>query len=163
MIAAAFGSTVSKKKLTAVIILGVVGYGLSILFVLFRAPDLALTQLSIETITVVLFLLCFRHLPEFKKERKEKLSKKITNIIIASLCGLMMTLVGLAAYSQRPFPAISDYFVEYAYKLGGGDNIVNVILVDFRGLDTLFEITVLAIAALGIYSLIKLRQKGGDR
>ncbi|PAD21880.1 hydrogen gas-evolving membrane-bound hydrogenase subunit E [Terribacillus saccharophilus] len=163
MIAAAFGSTVSQKKLTAVIILGVVGYGLSILFVLFRAPDLALTQLSIETITVVLFLLCFRHLPEMKQERKEKTSKKITNIIIASLCGLMMMLVGLAAYSQRLFPAISDYFVKYSYKLGGGDNIVNVILVDFRGLDTLFEITVLAIAALGIYSLIKLRQKGGDR
>ncbi|MFB1099070.1 hydrogen gas-evolving membrane-bound hydrogenase subunit E [Terribacillus sp. JSM ZJ617] len=163
MIAAAFGSTVSQKKLTAVIILGVVGYGLSILFVLFRAPDLALTQLSIETITVVLFLLCFRHLPEMKRERKEKTSKKITNIIIASLCGLMMMFVGLAAYSQRLSPSISDYFIKYSYKLGGGDNIVNVILVDFRGLDTLFEITVLAIAALGIYSLIKLRQKGGDR
>lgn len=163
MIAAAFGSTISQKKLTAVIILGVVGYGLSILFVLFRAPDLALTQLSIETITVVLFLLCFRHLPEIRRERKEKTAKKIANIIIASLCGIMMMLVGLAAYSQRLFPSISEYFVKYSYKLGGGDNIVNVILVDFRGLDTLFEITVLAIAALGIYSLIKLRQKGGDR
>ncbi len=75
----------------------------------------------------------------------------------------MMMLVGLAAYSQRLFPGVSEYFVKYSYKLGGGDNIVNVILVDFRGLDTLFEITVLAIAALGIYSLIKLRQKGGDR
>ncbi|MFP7493560.1 hydrogen gas-evolving membrane-bound hydrogenase subunit E [Terribacillus saccharophilus] len=163
MIAAAFGSTVSKRKLTAVIILGVVGYGLSLLFVLFRAPDLALTQLSIETITVVLFLSCFRHLPELKQDKKAKLSKKITNIIIASLCGLMMMLVGLAAYSQRLFPTISGYFVDNSYKLGGGDNIVNVILVDFRGLDTLFEITVLAIAALGIYSLIKLRHKGGDR
>jgi multicomponent Na+:H+ antiporter subunit A len=163
MVTAAFGTTVSEKKLTAIIILGVVGYGLSILFVLFRAPDLALTQLSIETITVVLFLLCFRHLPEMERDRKEKVSKKVTNIIIAAACGLMMTLVGLAAYSQRLFPSISDYFVKYSYKLGGGDNIVNVILVDFRGLDTLFEITVLAIAALGIYSLIKLRHKGGDR
>src|SRR5699024_2573478 len=117
----------------------------------------ALTQLVIETVTVALFLLCFYHLPNLKK-RTESIGKKAVNAFISIGFGLMMTLIGISAHSTNWFDKISDYFVETSLTLGGGKNIVNVILVDMRGFDTLFEITVLGIAGLAIFSLIKLRK-----
>ncbi|MDQ0229786.1 Na+/H+ antiporter subunit A [Metabacillus malikii] len=146
----------AKSRLTSIIALGSVGYSLSLFFVLFRAPDLALTQLCVETVSVALFLLCFYHLPEFKK-REKKLSFNLKNLIISLGVGTIVTLLGLAANSQRISETISSYYVENSYKLAGGKNMVNVILVDFRGFDTLFEITVLGIAALGIYGMIRLQ------
>ncbi|WP_175640595.1 Na+/H+ antiporter subunit A [Metabacillus schmidteae] len=151
----------SKSRLTAIIALGSVGYSLSLFFVLFRAPDLALTQLCVETVSVALFLLCFYHLPEFKKKEK-KLHFKLTNLIISLGVGAIVTLIALSANSQRVTETISTYFVENSYKLAGGKNMVNVILVDFRGFDTLFEITVLGIAALGIFGMIRLKVRKGE-
>ncbi|APH03869.1 Na+/H+ antiporter subunit A [Bacillus weihaiensis] len=151
----------SKSRLTAIIALGSVGYSLSLFFVLFRAPDLALTQLLVETVSVALFLLCFYHLPEFKKKEK-MLRFKLTNLIISLGVGTIVTLLALSANSQRVSETISTYFIENSYELAGGKNMVNVILVDFRGFDTLFEITVLGIAALGIYSMIRLRVRKGE-
>jgi multicomponent Na+:H+ antiporter subunit A len=72
----------------------------------------------------------------------------------------LLTIVAIASHSSKSFHSIAKYFVDNSYKLGGGDNIVNVILVDFRGLDTLFEIAVLGLAALGIFAMIKYRDKG---
>ncbi|MGM0875527.1 MAG: Na+/H+ antiporter subunit A [Bacillota bacterium] len=151
----------SKSRLTAIIALGSVGYSLSLFFVLFRAPDLALTQLCVETVSVALFLLCFYHLPEFKKKEK-KLHFKLTNLLISLGVGTIVTLIALSANSQRVSETISTYFIENSYKLAGGKNMVNVILVDFRGFDTLFEITVLGIASLGIYGMIRLHVKKGE-
>lgn len=74
--------------------------------------------------------------------------------------GVVVTCLAFASTSQQSLDTISTYFIENSYKLAGGDNIVNVILVDFRGFDTLFEITVLAIAALGIYGLLKVKAQG---
>ncbi|MDQ0225554.1 Na+/H+ antiporter subunit A [Metabacillus niabensis] len=148
----------AKSRLTSIIALGSVGYSLSLFFVLFRAPDLALTQLCVETVSVALFLLCFYYLPELKK-REKKLPFKLTNLIISLGVGAIVTLIGLAANSQRVSETISSYFIENSYELAGGKNMVNVILVDFRGFDTLFEITVLCIAALGIYGMIRLQAK----
>lgn len=156
IITAAIGTILSNHKVAAILVLGIVGYGVAILFVIYRAPDLALTQLVIETVTVALFLLCFYHLPNLRK-RTEPLSVKVINVIIAGSFGLMMTLIGLSAHSTNWFDKISDYFVETALTIGGGRNIVNVILVDMRGIDTLFEIAVLGIAGLTIFGLIKLR------
>lgn len=150
----------AKSRLTAIIALGAVGYSVSLFFVLFRAPDLALTQLVIETVSVALFLLCFYYLPELKKKEK-KLRFKVTNVIISLGVGTIVTLIALSANSNRLFESISSYFVENSYKEAGGKNIVNVILVDFRGFDTLFEITVLGIAALGIFGMIRLRLSRG--
>ncbi|MDC3415595.1 Na+/H+ antiporter subunit A [Aquibacillus salsiterrae] len=162
MALAAIGTVFARNKIAAILILGVVGYGLSLLFVIYRAPDLALTQLVVETITVALFLLCFYHLPNLRKT-DDTIGIKLTNGIIATSFGTMMTLVAISAHSSKWFPTISDYYVETSYKLGGGDNIVNIILVDMRGLDTLFEITVLGIAALAIYGMVKLRgEKEGE-
>lgn len=151
-----------KSRLTSIILLGAVGYSVSLFFVIYRAPDLALTQLVIETISVALFLLCFYHLPKLKK-REERISFKLTNALISVGVGAIVILIGLSAHSNKLFESISHYYIENTYKEAAGKNMVNVILVDFRGLDTMFEITVLAIAAIGIFGLIKLRQQGGKK
>ncbi|WP_087971745.1 Na+/H+ antiporter subunit A [Oceanobacillus rekensis] len=155
IIIGAIATLFTRSNLALVLVTGIVGYGVSMLFAIYRAPDIALTQLVVETISIALFLLCFYHLPKLKK-REESVGSKTVNIIISVGFGLMMTLIGISAHSTNWFAPISDYFVETSYTLGGGNNIVNVILVDMRGLDTLFEITVLGIAALAIIGLIKL-------
>jgi multicomponent Na+:H+ antiporter subunit A len=146
----------AKSRLTSIIALGAVGYTVSLLFVVFRAPDLALTQLVIETISVALFLLAFYHLPK-KFRHPETRRFKLNNALIAIGVGLVVTLLAISSYSTKLFDSISQYYVDNTYDPAGGENMVNVILVDFRGFDTLFEISVLAIAGLGIYGLIKLR------
>jgi multicomponent Na+:H+ antiporter subunit A len=146
----------AKSRLTSIILLGAVGYTVALLFVVFRAPDLALTQLVIETVSVALFLLCFYHLPNFRRN-EEPIGFKAVNLLISIGVGLIVTLIALSSHSTKLFPAISNYYIENTYKKAGGENMVNVILVDFRGFDTMFEICVLAIAALGIFSMIKLR------
>ncbi|WP_226656769.1 Na+/H+ antiporter subunit A [Pseudalkalibacillus hwajinpoensis] len=164
MAGAAFATVFMKNRIAAILVLGIVGYGLSLLFVFFRAPDLALTQLIVETVTVALFLLCFYHLPNFDKKKESKGTNTI-NWVISISVGVLVTMVGIASHSTKLFEPISDYFLKNSYKLGGGDNVVNVILVDFRGLDTMLEILVLGLAALGIYTMIKLRpgkKEGND-
>lgn len=160
MIAGTVTILFAKSRLTAIIALGAVGYSVSLFYVLFRAPDLALTQLLVETVSVALFLLCFYHLPEYTKKQK-RLTFRLTNLIISLGVGTIVTLIALSANSTRMFNSISSYFIENSYTEAGGKNMVNVILVDFRGFDTLFEITVLGIAALGIYAMIKLRLTRG--
>ncbi|KZE68457.1 cation:proton antiporter [Fictibacillus phosphorivorans] len=159
MAVAAIATIWMNQRIAAIIVIGVVGYGLSLLFVFFRAPDLALTQLIVETITVALFLLCFAHLPKLKKSDKKSF-EKLLDFVIAASTGALLTIVAISSHSSQYFDSIAKYFVDNSYKLGGGDNIVNVILVDFRGLDTLFEIAVLGLAALGIFAMIKYRDKG---
>ncbi|KOP80064.1 Na+/H+ antiporter subunit A [Cytobacillus solani] len=147
-----------KSRMTAIILLGAVGYTVSLFYVLFRAPDLALTQLVIETISVALFLLCFYHLPKNRNEERNRF--KLTNAIISIGVGAIVTVIALSAHSNKVFDSIAEYYVENTYTEAAGKNMVNVILVDFRGFDTLFEITVLTIAALGIFAMIKLRMGG---
>ncbi|APC48194.1 Na+/H+ antiporter subunit A [Virgibacillus halodenitrificans] len=160
MIIAAVATIFTNHNIAAILVLGVVGYGVAILFVVYRAPDIALTQFVIETVTVALFLLCFYHLPKLRKST-DSARTKMTNLFISVGFGALMTMVAISAHSSNWFESISDYFVETSYKLGGGHNIVNVILVDMRGLDTLFEIAVLGIAALAIIGLIKLKKDKG--
>ncbi len=150
------GIVFSKSRVTSIILLGTLGYTISIFFVIARAPDLALTQLVIETISVVLYLLAFYHLPQFSNiEEKPKLLSAKTLISIG--VGITMTLLTLVAYDTSFYESISEYYIANAYKEAAGKNIVNVILVDFRGFDTLFETAVLAIASIGIFAMVKLR------
>ncbi|MGM7634086.1 Na+/H+ antiporter subunit A [Bacillus sp. Hm123] len=153
---------VAKSRLTSIVALGAVGYTVSLFFVIFRAPDLALTQLVIETVSVALFLLCFYHLPKLSRH-EERMRFKLGNLLISAGVGIVVTLIAISAHSTKMFESISKYYIENTYDKAGGENMVNVILVDFRGFDTLFEVCVLGIAALGIYGLIKLRleKKGG--
>ncbi|RAV01280.1 Na+/H+ antiporter subunit A [Paenibacillus sp. YN15] len=156
MLAAAVAVPLARSRMSAIIFTGGVGYLATLFFVLFRAPDLALTQIIVETVSVTLFLLCFYHLPDLKKEAF-KLPFKLTNLLISLGVGAIVTLIALAAGGSSPFPSIAEYYLQESHNLGGGDNVVNVILVDFRGFDTMLEISVLGIASLGIYALIKLR------
>ena len=151
----------AKSRITSIVALGLVGYTVSLFFVMFNAPDLALTQLVIETISVALFLLAFYHLPKYKKE-EERTRFRFGRAFVSVAVGAMVTLVALSAHSQKIIPSISEYYKETVHSLAGGGNIVNVILVDYRGFDTLFEIAVLSIAGIAIYGMIKLRrsQKG---
>jgi len=150
----------AKSRLTSIILLGAVGYTVALFFVIFRAPDLALTQLVIETVSVALFLLAFYHLPKLGRN-EERIRFKLGNAVISIGVGAIVTLIALSAHSNKMFDSIAEYYVENTYKKAGGENMVNVILVDFRGFDTMFEITVLGIAALGIFAMIKLRLTRG--
>ncbi len=160
MVAAAMTTLLTKNRITAIVSLGAVGYLMVMLFVIFRAPDLALTQMVVETVTTVLFLLCFYHLPKLGK-RLEKMKFKVTNLIISIGVGLTVTIMTLIASGHRLHVPITNFF-ENAYELAGAKNIVNAILVDFRGFDTMLEISVLLIAGVGVFTLIKLRPKGSE-
>jgi multicomponent Na+:H+ antiporter subunit A len=152
---AALAAVRSRSRLSAVAALGVVGFGVALTFVLFGAPDLAMTQLMIETMTVILLVLVLYHLPGFAR-LSTRVQRRV-DAVIALSAGAMMTLLVLVATSVEQFPPISGYFAENSYRLGHGRNIVNVILVDFRALDTMGEITVLALAGVGVFALLKLR------
>ncbi|WP_297988819.1 Na+/H+ antiporter subunit A [Anoxybacillus sp.] len=156
IVAATITTVMAKSRLTAIVSLGAVGYAVALFFVLFRAPDLALTQLVIETISVALFLLCFYHLPKFS-QKQESVRFNLGNALISIAVGVTMSIIAFLAYAGKHFDSISQYYVDNTYEKAAGKNMVNVILVDFRGFDTLFEICVLAIAALGIYAMVKLR------
>ncbi|KAA9022542.1 Na+/H+ antiporter subunit A [Niallia endozanthoxylica] len=160
MVITALAVLFSKKRVTAIVAVGALGFLVSFFFVLFRAPDLALTQLVVETVTTALFLLCFYHLPELKKEIS-RIPFKAVNAVISIGAGAVVTIVALSANGNRLFESISGYY-ENSYELAGAKNIVNSILVDFRGIDTMLEILVLCIAGLGVYTLIKLKPQGRD-
>jgi multicomponent Na+:H+ antiporter subunit A len=161
MVIAALTVLFSRNRLTSIVAVGGLGFLVSFFFVLFRAPDLALTQLVVETVTTALFLLCFYHLPQLRKE-VSRIRFKAVNAAVSIGIGAVVTMVALSANGNRLFSSISSYY-ENSYELAGAKNIVNAILVDFRGFDTMLEILVLCIAGLGVYTLIKLRLSGGDR
>lgn len=146
----------AKSRLTSIIALGAVGYTVALFFVLFRAPDLALTQLVIETVSVALFLLAFYHLPKMSR-KEERIRFKMASAVVSLGVGVVVTLIALSAHNNKLFDSIAQYYIENTKEQAGGANMVNVILVDFRGFDTMFEIAVLGIAALGIFGMIKLR------
>lgn len=146
------------RKIYIIIMLSFVGWMVSLLYVIFRAPDLALTQLMIEAITTVLFLLVFRFLPPLEKEQFTKI-KKLRNILVSAGVGLSITLVMLISNANRIYDSINQFYIENALEKAGGRNIVNVIIVDFRGMDTMFEITVLSISAAAILAMIRIRKK----
>ncbi len=161
LIASAVSIPFAKNRLSAVIMTGAVGYLVTLLFVLFRAPDLALTQMIVETVSVALFLLCFYHLPELQRGKSSR-SYLSVNMIVAIAVGVVMTFVALAASGTASLESISEFFIQESYNLAGGKNVVNVLLVDFRGFDTLLEIMVLGVASLSIYSMINLNLEARD-
>ena len=142
-----------RKRMVAVIFLSVVGLVVSLVFIRFAAPDLALTQLSVELATILLLLLALRFLPQ-EAPREMSVDRRWRDALLAGLAGLGVALLAFAMLT-RPFETISDFHIAQAKPGGGGNNVVNVILVDFRGFDTLGEIAVLAVAALGMQALLE--------
>ncbi len=162
--ACAIGAAWQAKfhRLAALVLVGVAGLATCISFVWLSAPDLAVTQLLVEIVTTVLLLLGLRWLPKRlpdnwsgKRTPIMVLVRRSGDLMIAVAAGAGMSLMAYAVMS-RPFAdSIASFFIENAYTKGGGTNVVNVILVDFRAFDTLGEITVLGIVAITVFSLLR--------
>jgi multicomponent Na+:H+ antiporter subunit A len=149
----AVSATFAKSTMAAVLSLGVVGYGVAVTFLLYGSPDLAMTQFSVETLTVIIYVLVFRHFrnlgtlsPPIERTR---------DLLIGAGNGVLIGALVLSVSTTATAARLREYFVEFAPTLAHGRNIVNVILVDFRAFDTLGEITVLATAAIGVRALIR--------
>lgn len=151
----------SRSRLGAVAALGVVGYSVALIFVLYGAPDLAMTQFMVETLTVILFVLVFYHLPRFAILSSRR--ALVRDALMTLGFGALITIIVSIGSGLQLYPKISDYFIDNSLPLAHGRNIVNVILVDFRGFDTLGEITVLAMAGIGVYALLRLKPGREDR
>jgi len=160
LLAGAVAACVSRTRLVAIAALGVTGAGVALIFALHSAPDLAITQFLVETLTVLLFLFAFARMPLLKELNSRR--SRLCEAGIAAAFGAFMGTLALVAESHQIAPSISGFFLENSYTQAQGKNIVNVILVDFRALDTLGEITVLAIAGLSIAALIQLTGDAGS-
>ncbi len=141
-----------RHRLPTLLMLGVVGLFVSLAFVYFSAPDLALTQLSVEVVTIILLLLALHFLPQ-ESQPESSSARRLRDALLAGTAGLGIAALTWAILTA-PFETLSGYYLEQSVPGGGGKNVVNVILVDFRGFDTFGEITVLAIAAIGIHALL---------
>ena len=153
--------TTVYNRLVLIILSSGIGFMMTALYVTFRAPDLAMTQFVIESISTIIFLIAFILLTD-KTKQVEKYQFKLTNAIIAALTGISFTIIGLVSYAYKNPSEISQFYFDNVVDSGGG-NIVNVIIVDFRGFDTLFEITVMTMVALIIYAMFKIIKRGGPK
>ncbi len=153
IIVAAVSVARARRRFTAVLHLGAVGYGIAVLFVLQGGPDLALTQFLVETLSLVIFVFVLRRLPTTFTRSPLRAGQLVRGAIAGSV-GVFVTGAILVAGQARTAPPASQAYLDKALPEGGGKNVVNVILVDFRGFDTLGEISVLAVAAMGIASLV---------
>ncbi|MFW3170082.1 Na+/H+ antiporter subunit A [Geodermatophilus sp. CPCC 206100] len=149
-----------RQRLSAVLVVGVTGYGSAVLFVLQGAPDLALTQFLVETLTLVVFVLVLRKLPKDITERHRPRERAVRGVIAVAV-GAFMGVVGAVVLATRTATPVSADYPEEAFEFGGGKNIVNVTLVDIRAWDTLGEISLLVVAATGVASLVFLRGRTG--
>lgn len=152
--------TFIRQRLTMVILNGIIGYCVTIFFILMKAPDLALTQLVVETITTILFIVSFSRLPNVPRTKVHK-KREAVKIIVSLLMAVIVVMLVFIAQQSDSMPTISTFYHD-AYELAGGKNIVNSILGDFRALDTLFEGMVLIIAGLGIYTLLNFKERRGQ-
>ncbi len=149
----------ANKRFLAVLMVSVTGYGIALMFALQGAPDLALTQMLVETIILVAFVLAMRSLPAELRDRTGG-KYRVVRVIIGAAFGLTMIFVAIYALGARVATPVSLEFPRLAYEGGGGLNVVNVTLVDIRAWDTFGEISVLALAATGVASLIFVRGRG---
>ena len=154
LVAAAFLTTIlHRHRMTSIMSLSVVGLMVSLLFVRFSAPDLALTQLSVEVVTMLLLMLAMYFLPVRTKVESSSV-RVLRDVLLALVVGAGVAVMAFLVMTGDT-TTISQFFMDNSKSGGGGTNVVNVILVDFRGFDTFGEITVLGIAAMGIYALLK--------
>lgn len=154
MVAATIAAVIfHRNRLLALVLLSITGLLVALAFVRFSAPDLALTQLSVEVVSIILLLLALYFLPRYGPSESTH-PQRLRDASIAGVAGGGIALLCWEVL-VRPHESISAFHLEQSVPGGGGTNVVNVILVDFRGFDTLGEITVLAIAAVGIYTMLR--------
>lgn len=146
--------------LRGLIFLGMFGLGVALLFLVNAAPDVAMTQVLIETLIVIIVVFNLYRQPVLPSIQDERKTIRLINMTIAVTIGMSITLLLLTITHQYFDPRIGNYFLENSFSLGHGLNVVNIILVDFRAIDTFGEIIVVATAALGVYALLKTRNRG---
>ncbi len=154
----AISIALTQQRFVAALLLGGLGFSCALIFMMFGAPDLALTQILVETLIIVVFLLVLRRLPR-TFEYRNKFAPRSARIIIAVAVGVAMATFAALVSSSRTAPSVGDKYVTLSEPEAGGRNVVNVILVDFRATDTLGEITVLAVAALGVANLVRMANR----
>jgi multicomponent Na+:H+ antiporter subunit A len=154
LLAAALGASIVRHRLSAALLLGLAGYAMAGLFVAQGAPDLALTQAAVETLTTVLFVLALRRLPA-RFERRSTPATRSLRVVVSVLVGVMVFGFALVASGEMLPRDVSSEMIARSEPDGHGLNVVNVILVDFRGLDTMGEVTVVAVAAIGAVALAR--------
>ena len=152
----------TQSRLMAICAMGVIGSCVGLIYLLYGAPDVALTQLTVEILVVVLITVVLLKLPKHITVVESGSMEKMTRGVIAVSVGCLVTVLLLGVNSAPLDMRITDYYAAYSYSLAHGRNIVNVVLVDFRGFDTMGEITVLSVAGLTAYQMIKLRM-GRDK
>jgi multicomponent Na+:H+ antiporter subunit A len=150
--------TVTRHRFVAALLLGGVGLSLVVLFVLHGAPDLALTQLLVETVVLVVFLLVLRQLPRVF-DAASRGARRFVHVAVSLTVGVAVAAFAVVVNSARTAPSVGEDYISDSLPGGGGKNVVNVILVDFRGFDTFGEITVLAVAALGVANLVVMARR----
>jgi multicomponent Na+:H+ antiporter subunit A len=161
IVAAALGTLVMRNRLAAVLLVGLTGYGCGVVFAFYGAPDLALTQFLVETLTLVVFVLVLRALPaeaDLTNIRRNRLPRAVLAIAV----GATVTTLAVYAMAARTKNPIAALLPDAAYTRGHGANTVNVLLVDIRAWDTLGEISVLLVAATGVASLVFRHRRFGS-
>jgi len=157
IVLAAFAAIWTRERFTAILALSIGGYGVSLLWLLFGAPDLALTQFSVETLSLIMLVIVLIHLPGLDED--EPLGRRIRDALVATGAGVVITTAMLAALTIPLDTRLSEYMAEVTLPVAQGHNIVNVILVDIRGFDTMGEIVVLTIAALGVFIMMRMPRR----
>ncbi len=161
IIIAAFMSTITRSRMASIVSLGAVGMGCSVLYLFYSAPDLAMTQFLTDTLIVVVMALLFYDLPRYS--RLSSKTDKIRDGIIACIFGGVISILVLSVTDAQIYTEVMDTMLKKTIPEARGHNVVNVILADFRAIDTLGEISVLTTAAIGMYGLLRIRtKKGGD-
>ena len=171
MVVGTIGTILAVSRLAAIVSLSVVGLSIAMFFLVYGAPDVGITQLMVETLTVIIIVLVLAKLPAFRKGEDGTGGERARNGAIAVAMGAVTTAILLAVIAVPYELDLTRYFAEKSYLEGYGRNVVNVILVDFRAFDTLGEITVVAVAGLGVLALLKARmgrtrtgaEAGGDQ
>ncbi|OEF07630.1 putative monovalent cation/H+ antiporter subunit A [Vibrio genomosp. F10] len=144
-------------RLGAVAAIGALGFSMALIYVFFSAPDLAITQVLIETLTVIMLVLVLFRLPKFQKLSSSDVRWR--DCFVAVTFGVMMAVLLLTVTHFAMPDRISSYLIENSYTIAKGRNIVNVILVDYRALDTLGELFVLSLAAIGVTAMLRTREE----
>ena len=160
-IAGLFAVVAAQTRLQAIVSLGIQGFAVAILFLLFGAPDLSFTQFMVETLSVVILALVMTRLRLSPADHRPT-GERTVDALVAAACGVGFGLF-LLRVTQGSFDStLTQFFSDYSYTIAHGRNIVNVILVDFRGLDTLGEISVVMVAGLAVLALIRIRLRSAD-
>jgi multicomponent Na+:H+ antiporter subunit A len=161
ILAAALSATVLRNRLASVLLVGVTGYGCGVIFVFHGAPDLALTQFLVETLTLVIFVLVLRTLPAEAAAANMR-RNRMPRALLAVAVGASVTTLAAFAMAARTTRPIAELLPDAAYYRGHGSNTVNVLLVDIRAWDTMGEISVLLVAATGVASMVFRHRRFGS-